>query len=236
MIINNTCRFIFVHIPKAAGSSLTNYLSKLSRYCDLEVGATALGEALQPEFRRRFGLSKHSSAMHIRAKVGEDIWQKYFTFGFVRNPYERTFSAFQFMKRMSERRIEAYAQIKQYDTFAEFVRSDFYQTEGPDGILNPQLSWLRKSAVGDDIGVDFVGHVEEMNTCVHELAKKITHGTEGFSWEDVPRLNTSSDDKVTVWDEIRLHPELQEIIYARNKMDFRVFGYERDVMNQKKKP
>src|SRR5271165_5684282 len=139
MIINNTFQFIFVHVPKAAGTSLTNHLSKFSRYCDLEIGGTSLGEALQPEFKRRYGLSKHSSAREIRETIGEDIWHKYFTFGFVRNPYERAFSIFHFAKKMfsEQQHREAYAEMQHYNSFAEFIQSDFYQTEGPDRIFNP---------------------------------------------------------------------------------------------------
>jgi Sulfotransferase family len=235
MIINNTCQFIFVHVPKAAGTSLTNHLSKFSRYCDLEIGGTMLGEALQPEFKRRYGLSKHSSAMEIRETTGDEIWQKYFTFGFVRNPYERAFSIFHFAKKMSvEQQHKAYTEMQRYSTFAEFIKSDFYQTEGPDRIFNPQLFWLRQNASTDDIGVDFVGHVEEMNACVRELTQKLGQGMENSSWEDVPWLNESGSDRVTVWDELADHQELQEIVHRRNEIDFRVFGYEHEPIAKKK--
>ncbi len=233
MIINNSCQFIFVHVPKAAGSSLTNHLSKLSRYCDLEVGGTVLGEALQPEFRRRYGLSKHSRAMEIREIAGEALWKQYFSFGFVRNPYERAFSIFNFMKKMCEQQPEAYGEMQNYGTFAEFILSDFYQTEGPDRIFNPQLFWLRGSRSGDDVAVDFIGRVEELDMCVSELIQKIGRGMENFSWKDVPRINASGDGKKTVWDEFQDHQELAEIIFRRNSVDFRVFGYEPDVVAKK---
>jgi hypothetical protein len=236
MIINNSCQFIFVHVPKAAGSSLTNHLSKLNRYCDLEVGGTVLGEALQPEFRRRYGLSKHSSVMEIREIAGEALLRQYFSFGFVRNPYERAFSIYNFLKKMSEQQPEAYGEMQKYGTFAEFISSDFYQTEGPDRILNPQFFWLRRSASSDDVGVDFVGRVEEIDTCMTELTQKIGRGMETLSWEDVPRINASGDGKKTVWDEFQDHQELAEIVFRRNSVDFRIFGYEPDLLVKKDKP
>ena len=230
MIINNSCQFIFVHVPKAAGSSLANHLSTFSRYCDLEVGGTVLGEALQPEFRRRYRLSKHSSVMEIREIAGDALWKQYFSFGFVRNPYDRAFSIFNFLKKMSKEQPEAYGEIEKYSTFAEFILSDFYQTEGPDRIFNPQLFWLRDNASGDQIGVDFVGRVEEIDTCMNELSQKIGRGKENFSWAQVPRLNTSGDGKRTAWDEFQDNRKLAEIIFRRNSVDFRAFGYGREVM------
>src|SRR3989304_5138015 len=125
MIINNTFGFIFVHVPKAAGTSVAHFFSKFSCYCDLEVGGTSLGEALQEPFRKRYGLSKHSTAMEIRAVIGDVLWKKYFSFAFVRNPYERAFSAYHFLKRMrAETQLEGLAPIGQCKTFADFVLSD----------------------------------------------------------------------------------------------------------------
>ena len=74
MIVNHSHKFIFVHVPKAAGTSVSELFSKFSAYSDLEVGGTELGVALQKAYKRRFGLSKHSTAEVIRAIVGEETW------------------------------------------------------------------------------------------------------------------------------------------------------------------
>lgn len=39
-IINNSKNFIFIHIPKAAGTPVALFFSKHSRYCDQELGAS----------------------------------------------------------------------------------------------------------------------------------------------------------------------------------------------------
>ena len=70
MIVNHSHKFIFVHVPKAAGTSVSELFSKFSAYSDLEVGGTELGEALQNAYKCRFGLTKHSTAEEIRAVVG----------------------------------------------------------------------------------------------------------------------------------------------------------------------
>ena len=97
-IINNSQGFLFVHVPKAAGSSVVNALCEYTRYCDLEIGATAFGEAIQGPYVKRFGLAKHSTAQQLKTLVGDEAWSRYFTFSFVRNPYHRMFSAFRFLR------------------------------------------------------------------------------------------------------------------------------------------
>ena len=59
-IINNSYKFIFGHIPKAAGTTITNQLSAYTNYCDLEIGGTCFGEKIQPAYKKRFNISKHS--------------------------------------------------------------------------------------------------------------------------------------------------------------------------------
>jgi len=227
MIINNTFHFIFVHVPKSAGTSLAHHLSKLSCYCDLEIGGTELGEAIQPEFSRRHGLSKHSTAMEIHAVTGDVFWKRYFTFGFVRNPYERSFSIFNFMRKMSAQKILPYVEIDQFSTFQEFILSDYYQAEGPDRILCPQFFWLRRNFSSEELSVDYVGRVEEIEQNINEIALRVGQGMQKHEWFDLPQFNRSDCSKRTVWDELNERPELKEIIYLKNEVDFRLFGYER---------
>jgi hypothetical protein len=98
MIINHTHRFIFVHVPKTAGTSVSTALSKYSTYRDLEIGGTPLGEAVQPFMSDRFGLRKHSTAANIRDVVGAASFQSYFSFCLVRNPFNRLQSTYHFLK------------------------------------------------------------------------------------------------------------------------------------------
>lgn len=44
MIVNHTHKFIFVHVPKSAGTSVTQMFSEYSSYRDLEVGGTPLAK------------------------------------------------------------------------------------------------------------------------------------------------------------------------------------------------
>tara|TARA_Y100000004_G_scaffold186508_1_gene238138 strand:+ start:7263 stop:7964 length:702 start_codon:yes stop_codon:yes gene_type:complete len=96
MIISHKYKFIFVHVPKTAGTSI---VQSLYPYLDLQQDVVLGGhpdhEHKDDEQRRSRGeLHKHSTAEEIKEKVGEDIWNSYFVFGGVRNPYSRIVSLY----------------------------------------------------------------------------------------------------------------------------------------------
>jgi hypothetical protein len=147
-IINHTYGFIFVHVPKNAGTSVSAYLSHLSTYRDQEIGSTPLGQAIAPLYRARFGISKHSTAKQIAAVVGPDTWRDYRSFAVTRDPLDRLASIFRFLRKWDRwRELDAFRRYaSEFDrcrSLDEFVRTDlFRKTEGPDRIFRPQAFWL----------------------------------------------------------------------------------------------
>lgn len=230
MIINNTFGFIFVHVPKAAGTTVSNLLSRATCYCDIEVGGSPLGEAIQPHYRQRFGLAKHSTAREIRAVVGEVTWKRSFTIGFVRNPYARAQSAYKFMKSMRlTRRLPVLEPLDRLDTFPDFVRSDFFASEGMDRILRPQIFWLRGEHSDSSAIVDFVGKVESISESMQLIARAIPSVQKFLDVTDVPRLNQSPDSAVVAddWAGWAMDPQIEAKVFERYKVDFSAFGYPR---------
>jgi hypothetical protein len=148
MIVNHTYKFIFVHVPKNAGTSVTQALSTLSSWRDLELGGTQFGEAIAPHFMKRFGLRKHSTASQIRKVVGEEIWSSYYKFGFVRDPYSRLQSLWSFLRKWKNWPNSEI--MNSFESIDEFVTSDFFRSGGPDQLLRPQAHFL-------DADLDFLG-------------------------------------------------------------------------------
>ena len=162
-IINHSYEFIFVHIPKTAGTSITNAMGEFTSYCDLEIGGTGFGESIQTAYQRRFGIAKHSTAAEIQQVVGQVTWRKFFTFAFVRNPFARAVSVFNFL-RTWEHLPEASQVIRSFSSFEDFVLSDYWMEteEGPDRMFRPQWLWLRSTRDYNDQLVEFVGKVESI--------------------------------------------------------------------------
>tara|TARA_Y100000310_G_scaffold265103_1_gene275976 strand:- start:327 stop:968 length:642 start_codon:yes stop_codon:yes gene_type:complete len=95
MIISHKLKFIFIHIHKCAGTSITKVLDKANVLGpeDIVIGCTKKGEELEKAGGWN-GLDKHSTALEIREAVGEEVWNSYFKFTIVRNPWDRAVSTY----------------------------------------------------------------------------------------------------------------------------------------------
>ena len=222
-IINNSHNFIFVHVPKAAGSSITNALCAYTRYCDLEIGVTVFGEAIQGPYLSKFGLSKHSPARQLKVLVGDDAWARYFTFSFVRNPYSRAFSAFRFLRSWAVPNNEAFTrEVRQFSSFDEFVLSDMCgSVNGTDNIFMPQAHWLRSGPDNIKPLVNFVGKVENIG---HDLGHIFTTIGLDKTFDDpvsVPKSNVTVGEK----GDASLSEAAIRKLQSLYKVDFDAFGY-----------
>ena len=173
MIINHTHRFIFVHVPKTAGTSIVSALSKFSTYRDLEIGGTPLGEAIQPFMQTRFGLRKHSTSAEIRHVVGQYSFQSYFSFCIVRSPFSRLQSAYHFLRGWKQYPEEFAAEFDKYDSFDAFLKSELWMIKpGPDGIFLPQTHWINDPKSGLPLP-RYVGKLEQLDSVVETLSNSI---------------------------------------------------------------
>lgn len=224
-IINNSFQFIFIHIPKSAGTSITSLLSHYTNYCDLEVGGTNFGETIQPAYRKRFGLTKHSSAKEIRNLVGTVTWSRYLTFSFVRNPFSRCLSTYHFLRRWDSPNRDFTSKMRGFSSFEDFLMSDIWsETNGPDGIFHPQAHWLRSGPNSREVLVDYVGHVESIEDDIRKLFLMIGLKNAVLNELNVPRLNQSETES-----HIDIRSEkIADIILKKYEVDFEMFGYARE--------
>ena len=183
MIINHTYRFIFLHVPKTAGTSITRWLSTLTGWNDIELGGTHYGEEIQAIYGRRFKLHKHSPAMQVRSIVGEDIWSNYYKFAVVRDPFDRLVSTYQFYREWDHPGVAA---VKAMTSFDEFLDSDYFTHDR----RNPtRPSGLQCSFLGLDNGVTLnqLCRFETLDADVAQIADAI-----GVEPPALDRVNSSA--------------------------------------------
>jgi hypothetical protein len=227
VIVNHTHKFIFVHVPKSAGTSVTELFSQYSSYRDLEVGGTQLGEVLQNEFKKRFGLTKHATAGEIRAIVGAELWDAYYSFGIVRDPYARAQSTFHFMKRWrGNKEMDRLKFIENMPDFRTFALSPKLKRKQFHRLLWSQTQWLCDES--GKLLVNQVGRLEALDADLRSIQAAIPDLPQRKKQAPpAPKRNKSDADDEALQQLLRDEPEVEQALYEAYRDDFETFGYER---------
>lgn len=118
MLIAPDYGFIFIHIPKTAGTSVSAALEPL---------AGCRAPSLLVKLRRRLPgplpplsqyFSAHAKAADVRDRIGPAAFDGFHSFCFVRNPYAHAFSHYGHLGRFRHERIER--KVRQMD-FASYL-------------------------------------------------------------------------------------------------------------------
>lgn len=187
MVISHAQAFIFVHIAKCGGTTITNLLlPRLARgdvvissrsprfvdhpvstfFCKAPLRKLPFGNAIR---RRRGigGLAKHSPASAIAQTVGSEIWSRYYSFAFVRNPWDRCVSSFFWIKKNQGKglgipRVRALVKTvaNEHPDFATFVRSKEFRRLTEENLMAPVTRSLVDA--NGDIMVSRVAKLEEL--------------------------------------------------------------------------
>lgn len=108
MLVSHSHKFIYTKTVKTAGTSVESYFERfcipsnewsLSHGRDEYVsdfGIVGFRGAKRPETCLYWN---HMPATLIREKVGDEVWDKYFKFCVIRNPYDKVVSAFYFFRQ-----------------------------------------------------------------------------------------------------------------------------------------
>ena len=234
MLISHDHKFIFIHIGKAAGTSIELAL------CD------HLGIDFETTKRDESGdWHKHIWARYMKERVGALMWSEYFTFAFVRNPYEMVLSLYSMYTQYPEYtqpvvHPRLYHPWNQYDDFQDFVYSMAARRHEPDDEWRTQLdkigektqmqvwnslsnlhtsylttSWQGREGPGE-ILVDFVGRYENLEADFHNVCRRI-----GLPDLELPRRG---DTTHAPYEEL-YDNKMKAFTYDHFAIDFERFGY-----------
>ena len=187
---------IFVHIPKAAGISVSTSLY-----------GKVTGSHLP--------ISKYQL---IYSKAEFD---SYFKFTFTRNPWDRIFSAYNFLKqggRNEEDAIWSQKNLSEFDTFEDFM--DLWVNE--KNIWSyvhfyPQYYFILLPGKSKS-PLDFIGKIEKIDQDYPTIASKI------LGSEALKHLNASNDYKALDYKDVYLSRHI-DIISKIYKKDINLLGY-----------
>lgn len=107
MILSLTHGFIFVHVPKTAGSAVTTALRPHGHRAPHTVSASIRRRLPMVEPPETAHFRIHDTAAHIRAKLSPEVYARFLSFSVVRDPFDHAVSHFEYMKQFRSRRIAA---------------------------------------------------------------------------------------------------------------------------------
>jgi hypothetical protein len=163
MLISYHKKFLFVHIYKTAGTSITD---SLARYC-YRPGSTRPSNwipFLTAKWKKIHStpIKKHATALQIRDTLHPEVFASFFKFSFVRNPWDWQVSLYHYILEHPEN--PGYISTKDMGSFRNFVfsRSDLGFT---------QTGCLADS--GGKLLVDFVGRFEKLEEDFQAVCHRI---------------------------------------------------------------
>lgn len=215
-IINQTWNFVFVHVPKTGGTTVSHALSPLCSWRDIELGGTAFGEKMHKVYGQKHKLWKHSWAYEIRDVVGRETWNRMTSFGIVRDPVQRTLSTFRYLLHHCSH----YKIMQGIETLEQFLASEAWQDVGPDRMFLPQTKNLCRGA-HNEVVVDHVIKLEEFDDQIGPLLRDIGLPQAKVSGLAFDRKNRSPERPGQ-----ELSQQHLNMICERYADDFELFGYE----------
>ena len=122
MILAPEKRFIFIRVPKAAGTSINAALSLHDAFYPVR-GASPDARRAHAEKEKlpsaTAELGEHAAAKHFIAALGCETYDGYYSFAFVRNPWDVEVSWFHY--RLINPQVAGHKQAEAAGTFDTYV-------------------------------------------------------------------------------------------------------------------
>ena len=226
MLISYSHKFIFIHNWKVAGTSvraalapyaidqptqnkLVNILMDNDSYFGFRLNSF-ISRSRLTRYTKNLNsfraFEKHNTADIVKQLLPYSLWHRYYKFGFVRNPWDREVSNYEFIIQNSENPMhETVRSMRGFDQYVEeYVTSRFYLQK-----------WFFFDRDGNNL-VDYIGRFENLEEDFEKVCSYLNIKSK------LPHKNITVRPSYK-----RYYSDLSaQIIYDIYKEDVEAFGYE----------
>lgn len=166
-MISHKHRCIFIHIPKTAGSSINSFFHPNVKF-----------HFKNADYDRLFGWCEKRKLhmQHATAKqlletelISEDVWNSYYKFTFVRNPWDRAYSDYLWMMKFANIKGSFKDYMNQKDEFDEILNDNSKDSFLGDHVLSQHKFF----DLNGDLEVDFQGHFENFSSDIQVVLEQL---------------------------------------------------------------
>jgi len=209
MLISYKNRFLFIHVGKAAGSSVLNAFQP---YAEPKTGnrfrrrMVWLGQLNRlGGLYRHLEFGQHVDACTVQRCLPPDVYNTLFKFAFVRNPWDRLASRYDYLRKNPKH--HRHQLICSMDGFEEYV--DYEMRRGK------MFQYTQLTDASGRMIVDFVGYYEQLSDDFAKVCNRL--GVQA----SLPHLNKSVDRDYRTY----FTPELRTKVARYFSRDIEMFGY-----------
>jgi len=206
MLLSETHKFLFVHIYKNAGTSIKDALFPFAASKWEQMAYKALRMFNVPTHFGATPFRAHSTALEIIEKMGKEVFDSYFSFAVVRNPWDWQVSLYNFTLKTPTHHQHDF--IKSLGGFDAYIRWRCSRE------ARNQKHFIYSET--NEMLVDFVGRFEQLDVDFKVICDRI-----GIS-ASLPKLNVSNETPYRKY----YADETRELVRRTFDPDIKLFGYE----------
>jgi hypothetical protein len=174
MLISESRRFVFVHVQKTAGTSITEVLAPFAlRPTATRLNRLASDLGLVRDWRRHH-FRIHAPLRQAERILPQEVFESFYKFAFVRNPWDRLVSWYAYI--LQDRSHRRHRAVRRLPDFESFVNAELARTRS--------AQWWMLTGHDGRLGVDFVGRFENLERDMTEICQRV-----GIPYEPLPHVN-----------------------------------------------
>ena len=207
MLLSLSHRFVFVHVNKAAGTSVQRALSPFADEAPRDPLSRLKSKLNVTRDYSKRAYSEHIFAIDLREKLPADVYEGFFKFAFVRNPWDWLVSTYNYLcNTPTHRHHQRVLAMKSFSEYANFE------------IARNKRSQAAFVCDGSDVIVDFVGRFETLADDFATVCRRL-----GVS-AALPHVNKTQHRGYRE----HYNDALVDIVAEHWQRDIELFGYQFD--------